>query len=212
MNNDAIIFDIDGTLWDACPSLAQGWNNGLVQLGIDRRLTSQQIQGVCGNPFEKCVDILLPEFKDHYPTLLDTLYHSRIEGLKSGGGILYDGVTEGINKLASSYKIFLVSNCQDWYMRFFLHFSNLESVVTGFDCNGMSGLPKDQMLMKIKNNYLLKNPVYVGDTSGDENAANLADMAFIHVSYGFGSPKNTALTFDSFAALVDYFKRQKHIT
>lgn len=205
MNNDAIIFDVDGTLWNACPASAKGWNIGLAKLGIETRVTSAQIESVAGNPYEKCVDILLPGLKNQYPELLDILSSHEREVVKSVGGTLYDGVTHGIQTLASRYKIFLVSNCQDWYMKLFLNFSSCEPALTGFDCFGMSGLPKDQMLTRIKRNYSLNNPVYVGDTKEDESAASLANIEFIHVSYGFGSLVQKTQTFNSFIALLNYF-------
>lgn len=212
MNNDAIIFDVDGTLWNACPASAKGWNIGLAKLGIDKKVTSKQIESVAGNPYDKCVEILLPGLQKQYPNLLDTLNECEIEVVKSDGGTFYNGVIEGIKTLASSYKIFLASNCQEWYMKLFLELSGLEPLLAGFDCHRMSNLPKHEMLLKIKSNHSLNNPVYVGDTEGDETAANLTGMEFIHVSYGFGSPANKAINFDSFAALLDYFKGQKHIT
>ncbi len=209
MNNDTIIFDIDGTLWNASPASAKGWNISLAKLGIDKNVTSKQIESVAGNPYEKCVEILLPGLQEQYPDLLETLNQCEMEVVKSEGGIFYAGVIDGIKKLAGTHKIFLVSNCQDWYMKIFLEFSGLEPILTGFDCHGMSGQPKHKMLTKIKSNYSLNNPVYVGDTEGDETAANLAGIDFIHVSYGFGSPAKEAINFDSFAELLDYFKGQK---
>jgi len=206
MDNDAIIFDIDGTLWNACPASAKGWNIGLEKLGIEQKITSKQIENVAGNSYEKCIDILLPGFQEKYPELLDTLNSSEIEVVKSDGGKFYDGVINGIKALASSYKIFLVSNCQDWYMELFLKFSGLEPVLTGFDCHGMSGLPKHKMLKRIASDYALINPVYIGDTEGDESAAKLANMDFIHATYGFGKPQNEVKSFDSFDNILKYLE------
>ena len=67
MNNDTIIFDVDGTLWNACPASAKGWNIGLAKLGINKKVTSEQIESVAGNPYEKCVEILLPGLQKQYP-------------------------------------------------------------------------------------------------------------------------------------------------
>lgn len=106
MINDAIIFDVDGTLWNACPASAKGWNIGLAKLGIDKKITSEQIESVAGNPYEKCVEILLPELQTQYPNLLDTLNDCEIEVVKSDGGTFYDGVIDGVKTLASSHKIF----------------------------------------------------------------------------------------------------------
>jgi len=209
MNNETIIFDIDGTLWNASPASAKGWNIGLAKLGIDKSVTPKQIESVAGNPYEKCVEILLPGLQEQYPNLLETFNQFEMEVVKSEGGVFYEGVIDGIKKLANTHKIFLVSNCQDWYMKLFLEFSGLEHILTGFDCHGMSRQPKHEMLTKIKNNYSLNNPVYVGDTKGDEAAANIAGMDFIHVLYGFGSPAKEVINFGSFAELLDYFEGQK---
>ncbi len=210
MINDAIIFDVDGTLWNACPATAKSWNQGLKKFGITANITAKQVEEVTGNPNEICIELVMPGLLKKYPPLLTTLKKTELEVIKAEGGTFYDGVIEGVKKLASSHKIFLVSNCPDWYMKLFLKFSGLEPVLAGFDCHGMSGKPKHEMLAKIKNNYCLNNPVYVGDTEGDESAANLAGMDFIHVSYGFGSPTKKAVNFNSFATLLDYFEGQKY--
>ena len=212
MKNDAIIFDIDGTLWNACSASAKGWNEGLARLGINLAITTEQIESVAGNPYEKCVEILLPGLLAQYPELLATFNNYEIAAVRAAGGTFYEGAIEGVKSLASRHKIFLVSNCQDWYMKLFLQFSGLEPVLSGFDCHGMSGMPKHEMLSRIKSNYFLQSPVYVGDTAGDESAADLAGIDFIHVAYGFGSPVNNAVSLKSFAELLDYISLNSRVT
>jgi phosphoglycolate phosphatase len=207
-HSDALIFDIDGTLWNASPASAKGWNLGLAKLGIDRKVSSEQIERVAGNPYEKCVDILLPGLRARYSALLDTLNDCEIEAVKSDGGEFFDGVMEGITQLASEHKIFLVSNCQEWYLNLFLDFSGFRSMLAGFDCHGMSGLPKNEMLSRIKNNHSLDNPVYIGDTASDETAAKLANIAFVYVSWGFGRPEGEPKTVHSFTELVGYLSAE----
>jgi phosphoglycolate phosphatase len=201
---DALIFDIDGTLWNASPASAKGWNIGLTKLGIDQEISSAQIEKVAGNPFEECLDILLPGIRAKVPELFDTLNSCETEVVRTEGGEFFDGVLKGIKHLAKRYKIFLVSNCQEWYMDLFLHFSNFRPVLAGFDCYGLSDLPKHDMLRNLKDNYSLNSPVYIGDTSGDETAAQIAGMAFIHVAWGFGKPEGKPITVNDFGELLDY--------
>lgn len=205
MKNDAIIFDLDGTLWNACLVTAMGWSAGLSKLGIDKRVSSEDIRCVSGSTIEAAVDKLFPGLRLKYPKLINVLSEHEIAAFQSHSGIFYKGVVEGFKELSFSYKIFLVSNCPEWYMRIFIDYSKLDKAITKFDCNGMSGLPKDKMLARLKNEHSLKNPVYVGDTAGDEEAADLAKMEFIHVSYGFGKSKGKVKSFDSFPALLKYF-------
>jgi len=206
MKYDAVIFDIDGTLWNASQASATGWNVGLAQLDIDRKITVEQIESVAGNPYEKCVDILLPGLREKYPDLLETLNACEIEVVKADGGVFYDGVLDGIKKIADTYSIFLVSNCQDWYMKLFLQFSGLKPMLTGYDCHGMSGQPKHEMFARLMNRFALKKPVYVGDTAGDENAARLAGIDFVHAAYGFGSPIARTVSCPTFPAVVNYLQ------
>jgi phosphoglycolate phosphatase len=203
-NNDALIFDIDGTLWNACAASAKGWNNALVKLGIEQTVTDKQIESVAGLPFEDCIETLLPGLMNAYPHLLAALNEAELEVVEIEGGIFYEGVLDGIKLLSESHQIFLVSNCQDWYLKLFLELSGLEPFLDGYDCNGLSGLPKHDMLTNMKNKYDLKNPVYIGDTASDEAACKQANLDFIHVCYGFGTTVNKCLNFDSFAAFVGY--------
>jgi phosphoglycolate phosphatase len=209
MKNDAIIFDIDGTLWDATVASAVGWNNGLGNLGINKKISARDIQKVTGKPQQECVEILFPDLVKEYINLPEVLDKYEIEAIKVQGGIFYDGVINGIEKLSRAYKIFIVSNCQDWYLKLFFEKAGIGEFIFGYDCNGMSGLPKDEMLAKMKEKYSLINPVYVGDTASDEQATAAAGMEFIHVSYGFGKPQNNPKSFDSFYALVDYLTNTK---
>jgi phosphoglycolate phosphatase len=208
MTIDALMFDIDGTLWNASSASAKGWNLGLAKLGIVREVTAEQIEMVAGNPYEKCIDILLPGLRSGYPRLLDALNDCETEIVGSDGGEFYDGVIEGITQLANSYRLFLVSNCQEWYLNLFLDFSGLRPVLSGFDCHGMSGLPKNEMLSKMKRTHSLTNPVYIGDTAVDERAAELAGITFMHAAWGFGSPEGKPEDVNSFAELMDCLGKQ----
>jgi phosphoglycolate phosphatase len=212
MHHDAVIFDIDGTLWDASKTSAAGWNSGLAKLGIARRVSPARIRSVTGNNYERCVDMLLPGLKASYPDLIRTLNDCETAAIKSRGGEFFRGAVTAVRELSENFRVFLVSNCQEWYLDLFLGFSGLRAVLAGFDCYGISGLPKSAMLRRIKREHRLNNPVYVGDTAGDQAAAKMADIEFIHVSWGFGEPEGDAKTVDSFAELLDYLRGEQPAT
>ena len=204
MKYDAVIFDIDGTLWNASPASAEGWSLGLASLGIERKVSAEQIESVAGKPYADCVETLFPGLAGKYPKLIPELERFEMEAVKKRGGDFFPGVLKGVKRLSLSYKVFLVSNCQEWYMHLFLSKSGLGPVLEGYDCHGMSGLPKGDTIARLVSRNSLSFPLYVGDTAGDEKASAIAGVDYAHMSYGFGEAENPAATFDSFSGLVDW--------
>jgi phosphoglycolate phosphatase len=202
---DAIIFDLDGTLWDAAEATARGWNRGLEELGVAPRVTEAGIRSVAGTPFDGCVEMLLPELCPSAEDLLRTLDAREKAAIAESGGVLFPGVAAGLRKLATVYPLFLVSNCQDWYVDIFFTKSDLRECFTGYDCNGLSGLPKSGMLSRLAESNRLRRAVYVGDTQGDRDAAAEAGMGFAFAGYGFGSVTASTLSFGSFGELAAFF-------
>jgi len=112
--SDAVIFDIDGTLWNATSANAKGWNLGLEELGMHQRVTARQIESVSGNTYEECMDMLLPGERINHPELLYVFTTHETAMVAADGGVFYDGVISGITRLAQDHRIFLVSNCPEW--------------------------------------------------------------------------------------------------
>lgn len=210
---DVLIFDLDGTLWDAAAATARGWNRAFERLDLPARITVEGVRSVCGTPFAQCVEILLPELCPPAETLLHALEEGERDEIEQRGGVLYEGVAEGLRELAAVYPLFLVSNCPSWYLRSFLRTSGLHECFTGWDCHGDSGVPKSGMLLNLAARHRLGHAVYVGDTRGDYEAASAAGMGFAYARYGFGQlgegedarPAGLWGVFDSFRALTRHF-------
>jgi phosphoglycolate phosphatase len=208
MRHDAVIFDIDGTLWDASRTSAEGWTRGLASLGIDRVINTAEIRTVTGRPYDACMDILLPGLKHKYPELLTALQDHEMKAIERRGGEFYDGAIESVRALSRDFRIFLVSNCQEWYLELFLRLSGLGPDLAGADCHGRAGLTKKAMLLQLKSNYRLRGPVYVGDTADDDRAAKDVGIEFVHAAWGFGTPGRGARRARSFVELVKYLREE----
>jgi phosphoglycolate phosphatase len=205
MKPDALVFDLDGTLWDAAEATARGWNLALEKLGVAERVDVAGIQSVCGTPFFQCAETLLPTLSPPTEALLTALESGERVAIEASGGVLYPGVREGLPALASTYRLFLVSNCPGWYLDAFLEMSGLRGCFTGWDCHGASGLPKADMLAALRERHGLVRAVYVGDTQGDRDSAVAGGMGFVFARYGFGTVAEPVPAFDSFADLIDHF-------
>ena len=202
---DALVFDLDGTLWDAAVPTAHGWNTALEELGARTRVTVEGIRSVAGTPFGGCVEILVPELSPPTEATLHVLDVHEKAALMKSGGILYPGVGSGLSALAGAYPLYLVSNCQDWYLELFMQTSGLSDCFVGADCNGLSGLSKADMLRRLAVTHGLESAVYVGDTQGDHDSTREASMVFAFARYGFGSVLEPVLAFDSFGEVVEHY-------
>lgn len=185
---DSIIFDLDGTLWDATYGMTESWNEVLEKKGYDFRLTRELIMSAMGLPVEGIADTIfynIPE-KEIRMELIRLCFSAEEEWLAAHGGILMEGLEDTLKELKKDYKLYIVSNCQDGYIQVFLDAHNMHSYFDGFICAGDSGMSKGQNNILLIKKECLKNPVYVGDTMGDMDSAIEAGIPFVFCRFGFG--------------------------
>lgn len=184
---DSLIFDLDGTIWDATRTTAKGWIAALTKFEVPiPNVTQDDISQVAGLVYEDCVRTLLKDVPVPMDTLLPALKKYEKHFMMEEGGVLYDQVRETLEALALKYPLYIVSNCQDWYLDAFFNTTNLKSYFKDYETNGRTGKPKAHNIKDLIERNHLKNPVYIGDTEGDRDAAQEAGVDFIFCSYGFG--------------------------
>jgi phosphoglycolate phosphatase len=186
MTPDSLIFDLDGTLWDALVVSAEAWTKGFQSLGLNTVVTPSDLKKVVGKPFVECLETFLPGIIDRQPEIISSIDKYERELVEAVGGSIYDEVQEGLSTLSKRYKLFIVSNCQDWYLKAFLKQSKTQMYFTDSDCFGKSNISKAEMIKRIIHRHDLKKPVYVGDTMSDYQSSVKAEADFIFAAYGFG--------------------------
>lgn len=204
---DSIIFDLDGTLWDPTMVVVKAWNNVLNKhKQIQRELTKEEIQGVQGLQVEEIGKKLFPHIKeDLRKDILSECCELECEYLERYGGNLFGSVEEALEKLSYKYKLFIVSNCQDGYIETFYKYHKLDKYFIDYENPGRTGLTKGENIKLImKRNHLL-NPVYIGDTEGDQKAAEMAGIPFIYAEYGFGVANRFDDSIKTFDELLKLF-------
>lgn len=206
---DSIIFDLDGTLWDATEAVCYSWNKALEEYcheqGIPvEKLTLEQIKGVMGLQIPEIGRKLFPTFSEEAQEQIMARGGEVVrEHLRNKGGVLYPQVEKTLEELARNYKLFIVSNCEEGYIEAFYHAHNLEEYFLDYENPGRTGLTKGENISLVKERNNLQNPVYVGDTSGDGKAAQDAGVPFIYAHYGFGKVESYDAKIDSFEELLD---------
>lgn len=203
LQTDGLIFDLDGTLWDASASCVMAWNSALNKKGVkDFVITEQLAHSFAGRLLD---DI----FAQHFTFLEPHQYQDMAMAyaaeekfhMKNFGGQLYPGVKQQLEILAGKYPLFIVSNCLEGYIENFLELNQLEYLFKDFECSGNTGKPKGENIGMIISRNGLKNPVYAGDTKGDYEAAKQNHIPFIFAEYGFGQVEDQPFVIKSFEEL-----------
>ncbi|MBI9066931.1 MAG: HAD family hydrolase [Salinivirgaceae bacterium] len=206
MKPDSIFFDMDGTLWNGVNSYAQGFNDFFESNDIPRRVKKNDLYLYMGMEEEQYLEMTLPEFS---PNDRKTIYKEIIlfqyKQIDLNGGDLYEGVKDGLVKLAEKYKLFIVSNCPEFTIQHFMTWAKIKDTITDSMAHGMNYKPKHENIKYLIDKHHLESPIYIGDTDSDRKQCDLLKIPFGFVSYGFGDSNNYCLKFDTFNQLENYF-------
>lgn len=203
---DSIIFDMDGTLWDAVDSYCRIWDKSLAQCGYSQpSVTREMLIKLMGKTLDKIIQVIVPAAADDV-NFFQTLDRNEREMMPELGGRLYPGVTETIHELSGHYRLFMISNCSSHGLPNFLHYTGLETYITDTLSNGDTNLDKAGNIEMMVKRHGLKRPIYVGDTQGDFDACEKAGIDFAFASYGFGTVSNPPHTLTKFSDLPDILR------
>lgn len=203
---DSIIFDMDGTLWDAVDTYTLSWNIVFKKLGINKTIHRDELAKMVGWEGKKVHAAIMPDFDDEKrQAIYAKVNELRQELLPKNGGVLYEGVKEGLQQLAGKYKLYIVSNCAKGIIRLFMDWAGINEHIIDEIAYGTNYMPKHHNIKLLIERHNLQSPVYVGDTEGDAEQSRTAGIPFVFVSYGFGETDDHDLRFDSFTDFTKYF-------
>lgn len=208
MKEPALIFDIDGTLWDSCEAVCESWRLSLRRrYGCFGSPSLEQVRSIMGMTPDEIAQKLFGRFGTHAREVFDALSADECAYLARNGAALYPGVGETLAALAAERRLFLVSNCQCGYIESFLESNGFSPLFEDFLCAGATGLGKSDNLRTLMKAHGLSRAVYVGDTLSDELAAREAGCGFIHAAYGFGTAERPDAVLFSFAELPELIEK-----
>lgn len=204
---DCIILDIDGTLWDTTPIVADAWNEVLKdRTDVAWRGSSVKLKALFGRPLPVIASMIFTELSEKEQLILiDECCEAEHHALEKMPGKVFEGVVETIQKLSEKYKVCIVSNCQAGYIELTMKCLGIEDCITDFECPGYSGLPKGENCKLVMERNGFKTAVYVGDTQGDADASSFAGIPFVFCEYGFGEVEKADYRIKKFSELLELF-------
>ena len=198
----AIIFDLDGTLWDATEQMLPAWNRVLKRYTSRQPMTLEEVRSYMGKTVEEIAAAALPTVpEEQRVAIFNQCCIEELPWLTEHPGTIYPQVPQVLRQLAQNHPLYIVSNCQDGYIQTFLQVSSLGDCFVDFTCSGMTGLGKGSNIRLLMEKHLITRAVYVGDTQGDYNACQKAQVPFIHASYGMGTVEQPVSCINCFAEL-----------
>lgn len=188
----AILFDLDGTLWDSSEQVTHAWNRTIREkTNRSEQFTVDDMHHFMGRTMEAIAALMFPDLPEKERiAILERCSEDEIDYLNNPepGDCppLYPDEHDIICGLAEEYTLGIVSNCQAGYIETYLRQIPFADAYTDIECAGKTGLSKGENIRLVMERQGITDCVYVGDTQGDADAAAQAGVRFIHAAYGFG--------------------------
>ena len=211
MTKTGIIFDMDGTLWDSAANVARSWTDVVqAQYGMDRVITTRDIQSIMGKTMVEIADAIFPqEDPQRRMEILKACCEEENAYLSIHGGVLYPELEETLKILSARYPLYIVSNCQSGYIEAFLGYYHFGHYFEDIQCYGDNQKPKGFNIRLLADRNGLERGIYVGDTQGDYDATMEAGLEFIYAAYGFGEVAQPVTRLERFADLPEILEGNK---
>lgn len=204
----AILFDLDGTLWETIDSTYTSINTVAKENNCNEISKDLVLKNYGNNKIESA-ELFFPNIDQQKAfEMLDRSDELNIENLTTNGGYLYPGLEEALFDLQQDYDLYIVSNTSTKkYIESFLISSKLFKYFKDYVAASEIILSKGNAIIKLMDDYYIKDAVYVGDTLKDKKAADVANIPFIQCLYGFGEDLNCEYKISDISQLYDCVKK-----
>ena len=205
MEANALIFDIDGTLWDSTAIVARGYNDYLAEIGHrELSVTPPQLKKLFGRTMTEIADLLFPQFpaQERYAMMGGCMDREHVFLEADPCDVAYPGVVRTLKRLAENHDLYIVSNSQKGYPELCTEKLGLSDFISGHLCFGDTGTSKGQTIRTLMKQYGIESCAYIGDTQMDYEATLEAGVPFIWAAYGFGTPTGFDRKIDAITDLL----------
>ena len=205
MDFESLIFDIDGTLWDSRALVAEGYNLQLKSEGLDHLCTdADTLKPLFGKVRDDIADALFPGIPapERYRLIARCMETESVYLQENECRIGFPGVKETLEQLAKKHRLFIVSNSEKGYPELCMEKLGIAQLFEGHLCFGDTRTCKGETIKKLIADHGIGSAVYIGDTQGDLDASELADLPFVYCTFGFGNVTHYWKKIDKFDDLL----------
>lgn len=213
----AIIFDMDGTLFQTDTILEQSLEEAFVVLrergDWQGAAPIEAYRNIMGVPLPAVWEALLPGKSDETKREMDAYFLERlIVNINEGKGVLYPDVTEVFAGLsAEGYQMFIASNGLVRYLAAIVEYFGLnEWVKETFSIEQAESSDKAELVRMIIEKYDVTEGAVVGDRLSDIRAAKANDLLAVGCRFDFAQEqelKEADLVIDGLKELTDVLKQ-----
>lgn len=211
---EAIIFDVDGTLFKTETSILPAYHATFEQLRQEGLYSGEtppdeRILGSLGMLLEQIWEKVMPGASQEMRNRADELLlYYQVEGLKKGEGELYPGVQSTLEQLhQKGVRLFTASNGLEGYVKNVIKYKGLSSLFEGlYSAGEFKTRSKVDLVRLLLERYQISSAWMVGDRSSDVEAGKENGLTVIGCNYaGFsneGELEGSDTVISSFAELL----------
>ncbi|MBQ6701688.1 MAG: HAD family hydrolase [Clostridia bacterium] len=201
----AVIFDIDGTLWQTGASYIYSYNKLCDLYGITNRKTDEEVLMGLGIRLELLLEYLVPDTEKTNELAFLAVNYS-VEYLKAHENeCCFDGVCNLLARVSEEYSVYLVSNCPRLYADTFMQISGTADYIKGiYTIEDGEKTDNINKIAKETEGKLL----YVGDSTEDYDAlTDRYTQYFCYAKYGYNTCDRYDYSIDLPSELSDVLRR-----
>ncbi len=123
-----------------------------------KRYTGDELAKMVGWEGKKVWNAIMPDYDEEkqQESIYAKVNEVRKVLLPQNGGILYDGVKDGLQELAGKYQLFIVSNCAKGIIRLFMDWAGINDHIIDEIAYGTNYMPKHHNIQMLINRHKLK--------------------------------------------------------
>ncbi len=188
-----LIFDLDGTLINSLPGIANSLNAALAENNLPEHDT-ETVRGFIGDGSYVLCERAAPSLDSASIDAIDAAFRENYAKLWQDGTVIYDGIIDLLKSIPAGHHLSILSNKPHAFTEEIISSifpKNMFSTVLG-QRQGINKKPDPSGIHEIlqQSNHPDKTAYLIGDSTVDLTTANNAKIGSIGVTWGFESSQD----------------------